>query len=120
MGGSGGITFNRGINRGAGTSRCSYRSPGNTFNVDIEYIWVVAVAIHLIGIYRGAGTSRGSYISPGNTLNGDIEYIWVVTVAPHLIEALIEVQVHQEVATYLRVTHLMWIQNIWVVMVRYI
>jgi len=72
MGGSGGITFNRGINRGAGTSRCSYRSPGNTFNVDIEYIWVVAVAIHLI-------------------------------------EALIEVKVHQEVATDLQVTHLMWI-----------
>ncbi len=28
--------------------RGSYISPGNTFNVDIEYIWVVAVALHLI------------------------------------------------------------------------
>ncbi len=45
MGGSGGSTFIRGINRGAGTSRGSYRSQGYTLNVDIEYIWVVAVAI---------------------------------------------------------------------------
>ena len=72
MGGCGGATFNRGINRVAGTPRGSYRSPGNTFNVDKEYIWVVAVALHLI-------------------------------------EALIDVKVHQEVATDLRVTHLMWI-----------
>jgi len=47
MGGSGGTTFNRGINRGAGTSKGSYRSPGNTFNWDMKYIWVVAVALHL-------------------------------------------------------------------------
>jgi hypothetical protein len=110
MGGSVGNTFNRGINKGAGTPRSSYRSPGNTFNGDIEYIWVVvAVAPHLIGINRGAGTSRGSYRSQGSTFNVDIEYIWVVAVAPHLIEALIEVQVHEEVATYLIVTHLMGI-----------
>jgi hypothetical protein len=115
MGGSGGSTFNRGINRGAGTPTGSYISPGNTFNVDIEYIWVVAVVIHLInrGIKRGAGTPRGSYISPGNTFNVDIEYIWVVAVAPHLIEALIVVQVYQKVATDLRVTHLMGIKNIY-------
>jgi hypothetical protein len=68
MGGSGGSTFNRGINRGAGTPRGSYRSQGNTFNGDKEYIWVVAVELHLI-------------------------------------EAFIEVQVHQEVATDLKVTH---------------
>jgi hypothetical protein len=72
MGGSGGSTFNRGINRGACTSRGSYRSQGNTFNGDIEYIWVVALEIHLI-------------------------------------EALIKVQVLQEVATDLQVTHLMGI-----------
>ena len=72
MGGSGGATFNRGINRVAGTPRGSYRSQGNIFNVNIEYIRVVAVALYLI-------------------------------------EALIEVKVHQEVATDLRVTHLMWI-----------
>ena len=72
MGGSDGATFNRGINTGESTPRGSYRSQGNTFNVDIEYIWVVAVAIHLI-------------------------------------EALIELQVHQEVATDLQVTYLMLI-----------
>ena len=72
MGGSGGATFNRGINRFACTPRGSYRIPGNKFNVDIKYIWVVAVALHLI-------------------------------------EALIELQIHQEVATDLRVTYLMWI-----------
>ena len=76
MGGSGGATFNRGINRVAGTPRCSYRSPGNTFNVDKEYIWVVAVALHLI-------------------------------------EALIELQVHQKVATDFQVTNLMLIKNIY-------
>ena len=61
------------------------------------------------GIYRDAGTPRGSYRSPGNVFNVDIEYIWVVVVALHLIEALIEVQVHQEVATDLQVTYLMLI-----------
>ncbi len=71
MGSNGGSTFNRGINRGAGTSRGSYISQGNTFNVDTEYMGC----------------------------NG----------ALHLIAALIQVQVHQEVATDLRVTHLMWI-----------
>jgi hypothetical protein len=76
MGGSDGDTFNRGINRVAGTPRGSNRSPGNTFNRDIEYIWVVAVVIHLI-------------------------------------EAFIELGVHQEVATYLQVAHLMWIKNIY-------
>jgi len=45
----------------------------------------------------------------GNTFYVDKEYIWVAVVAPHLLEALIEVQVHQEVATDLWVTHLMWI-----------
>jgi hypothetical protein len=67
------------------------------------------VAIHLTGIHRGEGTPRGtcSSRSQGNTFNVDIEYIWVVAVALHLMEALIEVQVHQEVATDLRVTHLM-------------
>ncbi len=70
MGGSGGATFNRGMNRGTGTPRGSYSFPCNTFYVDIEYIWVVAVALHLI-------------------------------------EALIELQVHQAVATDLQVTHLM-------------
>ena len=72
MGGSGGATFNRGINRVAGTPRGRYKSPGNIFNVDIECIRVVAVALHLI-------------------------------------EAFIEMQVHQEVATDLQVTYLMWI-----------
>ena len=72
MGSNGGATFNRGMNRVAGTPRGSYRSQGNIFYVDIEYIWVVAMALHLI-------------------------------------EALIEVQVHQEVATDLQVRHLMWI-----------
>ena len=62
---AGGTTFNRGINRVAGTPRGSYRSPGNIFNVDIEYIRVEAVALYLI-------------------------------------EALKEVQVHQEVATDLQ------------------
>ena len=38
MGGSGGATFNRGINRVAGTPKGSYRSQGNIFNVGIEYI----------------------------------------------------------------------------------
>ena len=45
MGSSGGDTFNRGINRVAGTPRGSYRSQGNIVYVDIEYIWVVAMAI---------------------------------------------------------------------------
>jgi hypothetical protein len=48
MGGSSGDTFNRGNNRVAGTSKGSYISPGNTLNVDKDYIWVVAVALHLI------------------------------------------------------------------------
>jgi len=52
VGGIGGDTFIRGINRGAGTPRGSYISPGNQFNVNIEYIWVVAVAIHLIEALR--------------------------------------------------------------------
>jgi hypothetical protein len=77
--------------------------------VDIEYIWVVAVAIHLIVINRGEGTPKGSCRSPGNTFDVDIEYMWVVAVALDLIEALIEVQVYQKVATDLRVTHLIWI-----------
>ena len=72
MGSSGGDTFNRGIKRVGGIPRGSYRSPGNIFNVNIEYIRVVAVALHLI-------------------------------------EALIELQVHQEVATDLQVTYLMMI-----------
>ena len=69
---NGGATFNRGINRVAGTPRGIYRSQGTIFNVDKEYIWVVDVALHLI-------------------------------------DALIDLQVHQKVATDLRVTHLMWI-----------
>ena len=78
--------------------------------MDIEYIWVVAVALHLNrGINRVEGTPRCSYRSPGNTFNVDIEYIWVVAEALHLIEALIELQVHQKVATDLQVTYLMWI-----------
>ena len=72
MGGSRGATFNRGIYRVAGSPRGSYRSPSNIFNVDIEYIWVVAVVLHLI-------------------------------------EALIDLHVHQEVATEFQVTNLMWI-----------
>ena len=39
----------RGINRVAdGTPRGSYRSQGNIFNVDINYIWVVVVALHFL------------------------------------------------------------------------
>ena len=77
--------------------------------IDIEYIRVVAVALHLIEALIVAGTPRGSYRSPCNIFNVDIEYIRVIAVALHLIEALIEVQVHQEVATDLQVTYLMWI-----------
>ena len=64
------------------------------------------------GINRGEVTPKGISRPQGNTFNGDIEYIWMVAVALHLIEALKEVQVHQEVATDLRVTHLMGIQKI--------
>ena len=65
------------------------------------------MALHLIrGINRGDGSSRGSNRSQGNIFNVDIEYIWVLVVALHLIEALIELQVNQEVDTYLRVPHL--------------
>jgi len=48
MGGSSGATFNRGIYRFACTPRGSYRIPGNRLNVDIKYICVIAVALHLI------------------------------------------------------------------------
>ena len=48
MGGSGGKTFNRGFNRVSGTLRGSYRSLSNTFNVDMDYVRVVAVALHLL------------------------------------------------------------------------
>ena len=59
MGGSGGATFNRGINRGAGTPRGSYRSQGNIFNVDIEYIWVCSGgATFNRGINRVEGTRK--------------------------------------------------------------
>ena len=104
MGRSGGATLYRGIHRVAGTTKGSYRSPGNIFNVDIEYLWVVAVALHLNrGINRVAETPRGSYRSQGYIFNVGIEYIWVEAVELHLIEASIEVQLHQEVATDLQV-----------------
>jgi hypothetical protein len=108
MGGSGGATFNKGLNRVAGTPKGS-TDIQVTHLMWIKNIWVVAVALHLIGINRVPGTLRGSYISPGNTFNVDIEYIWVVAVVLHLIQALKELRVHQEVATDPQVTHLMWI-----------
>ena len=118
MGSSGGATFNRGINRVAGTPKGSYRSPGNTFNVDIEYIWVLAVTLHLIDAFievkahqEVATDLRVTYF------NVDIEYIWVVVVALHLIEALIEVKVPAKRGSYRSQCNTFNedIENIWVV-----
>ena len=57
----------RGINRGEGTPKGSYRYPVNTFNGDIKYIsGGIAVAQHYIeACNRVAGTTKGSYRSPG-------------------------------------------------------
>ena len=111
MGSRGGATLNRVFNRVAGTPRGSYRSQGNTFNWDIEiYMGGSGGATFNRVINRVAGTPRGSYRSPGNIFNVEYRiYKGGSGGAIRLIEAFIELKVHQEVATDLRVTYLMGI-----------
>ena len=69
------------------------------------------MALHLIeALIELKVHARGSYISQGNTFNWDIEYIWVVAVALTFNRGINRGEgTTKEVATDIKVTHLMGI-----------